>query len=330
MPLRGRHNSPRHALVVVATAAIAGLGSVALAPVGLADPTPTLAEVRTLVDELNHKAEQTTERYHAATDELTEVKRSLAKAEAAVESQQARVDELVAEMGGFAAATYRAGGIDPTVNALVADDPAEFLAKASAIDAYANQRSEQLAAVAAEQQRLEQSRLLADEELSRLHAVEADLAHQQATLDKYLADAQKLLDSLEAEERAQLEAERIARERAAGAERASRGGGSETFPDVPASGKGQIAVDFALAQLGEPYSLRRRGPECLGLLWADHEGLGAGGGFAAAVVLSSDRRRDPGLAQPAEAWGSGVLLQSDQPCRHRPGERAGRPCHSSR
>ena len=268
MPLRGRHSSPRHALIVVATAAMVGLGGVVLAPVGVADPTPTLAEVRTLVDELNHKAEQTTERYHAATDELAEVKRSLAKAEAAVESQQAKVDDLVAEMGGFAAATYRAGGIDPTVNALVADDPAEFLAKASAIDAYTHQRSEQLDAVAAEQQRLEQSRLLADEELSRLHAVEADLVHQQATLDKYLADAQKLLDSLEAEERAQLDAERIARERAAAAERASRGGGSETFPDVPASGKGQIVVDFALAQLGEPYSYGAEGPnawDCSGL-----------------------------------------------------------------
>ncbi|MET0915167.1 MAG: NlpC/P60 family protein [Jiangellaceae bacterium] len=269
MPLHGRHGSPRHALVVLATAAVAGLGTVVLAPIGHADPTLTLAEVRTRVDELNHKAEQATELYNAATDEFAEVERSLAKAQAAVESQQAKVDEQVAEMGGFAAATYRAGGIDPTLNALVADDPAEFLAKASTIDAYANQRSEQLAAVAAEQQRLEQSRLLADEELSRLKAVEADLTRQQATIEKHLADAQQLLDSLEAEERSQLEAERVARERAAAAERASRGGGSEApLPNVPASGKGQIAVDFALAQLGEPYSYGSEGPDawdCSGL-----------------------------------------------------------------
>ena len=234
-------------------------------------------------------------------------------------------------MGGFAAATYRAGGIDPTLNALVADDPAEFLAKASTIDAYANQRSEQLAAVAAEQQRLEQSRLLADEELSRLKAVEADLTRQQATIEKHLADAQQLLDSLEAEERSQLEAERVARERAAAAERASRGGGSEApLPNVPASGKGQIAVDFALAQLGEPYSYGSEGPDCLGLLRADHDGLGAGRGLVATFLQCPNRGGHPGLAQSTGAGGPGVLLQPDQSRRHRFGRRSGGPRHPSR
>jgi peptidoglycan DL-endopeptidase CwlO len=265
----GRTSSHRRALVALGTAAIAGLGGVMLAPVGHADPPPTLDDVRTQVDALHHKAEQAAERYNAATDELAEVKRRVAKALAAVERQQQNVNELSADMAGFAAASYRAGGIDPTLNALVADDPAEFLAKASVIDAYANQQADQLAAVAAEHQRLEQGRLLADEELNRLHAVEADIAEQQETIERHLAEAEDLLDSLEAEERAKLDAERVARERAAAAERASRGGGSETPPpNIPASGRGQIALDFALAQLGEPYSYGSEGPDawdCSGL-----------------------------------------------------------------
>jgi peptidoglycan DL-endopeptidase CwlO len=265
----GRSRFPRRVLIALGTAAITGFGGLMLAPAGHADPKPTLEEVRTQVDDLHHKAEQATERYNAATDELAQVKRRLAKALAAVESQQAKVDELTADMAGFAAASYRAGGIDPTLNALVAEDPAEFLAKASVIDAYANQQADQLVAVAAEQQRLEQGRLLADEENNRLKAVEADIAKQQATIERHLAEAEELLASLEAEELAKLEAERLARQRAAAADRASRGGGSETPPPViPASGKGKIALDFALAQLGDPYVYGAEGPDawdCSGL-----------------------------------------------------------------
>jgi peptidoglycan DL-endopeptidase CwlO len=264
----GRRNNPRRVLVAVGTAAVAGLSGLMLAPAGYADPEPTLDEVREQVDALYHKAEQASERYNAATDELTQVKRRLAKAQAATESQQQKVDELTADVAGFAAASYRTGGIDPTLNALIADDPAEFLAKASVIDAYATQQAEQFAAVAAEQRRLEQSRLLSDEELNRLKAVEADLAEQQQTIDAHLAKAEDLLASLEAEERARLEAERVAREREAAAERASRGAGSEAPANVPASGKGQIALNFALAQLGEPYGYGSEGPDswdCSGL-----------------------------------------------------------------
>ena len=267
MSAHGRSRFPHRVLIAVGTAAITGLGGLMLAPAGYADPKPTLEEVRTQVDDLHHKAEQATERYNAATDELAQVKRRLAKALAAVESQQAKVDELTADMAGFAAASYRAGGIDPTLNALVAEDPTEFLAKASVIDAYANQQADQLAAVAAEQQRLEQGRLLADEENNRLKAVEADIAKQQATIERHLAEAEELLASLEAEELAKLEAERLARQRAAAADRASRGGGSES-PDIPASGKGKIALDFALAQLGDPYVYGAEGPDawdCSGL-----------------------------------------------------------------
>jgi peptidoglycan DL-endopeptidase CwlO len=266
-----RNSSPRRALVALCTAAVTCVGGLALAPAGHADPSLTLEQVKTQVDDLNHQAEQAAERFNAATDKLAEIQRRLESAQANAERQQQRVSEVTADMGGFAAATYRAGGIDPTLNALMASDPAEFLAEASVVDAYANQQADQLAAVASERQRLEQNRLLADEELNRLKAVEADLAEQKAAVEKHLADAQKLLDGLEAEERAQLDAERAAREREAAAERTSRSGteaADEPLPDVPASGRAKVAVDFALAQLGEPYQWAAEGPgswDCSGL-----------------------------------------------------------------
>src|SRR5690606_22604353 len=194
-----------------------------------------------------------------------------------VERQEARLKELIAEIGGFAAATYRSGGIDPTMQMLLAEDPEEYLAQAAVIDAYARQQGEQLTEVAAQRQRLEQDSLLYDEEAARLEAVQQQLAEEKATAEKLLAEAQELLDSLEAEERARLEAEQraaeeaalAAREQAAGQE--SRSSDRTGSSDAPASGKGAVALDFAMAQLGDPYVWGGTGPDgwdCSGLTQA--------------------------------------------------------------
>ena len=252
-----------------------------LAPgVGYADPN-RLEQVKAQVEDLHHQAEQATERYNQQTDRLDEVQRRLARTQANIARQQARVDEVTSSMGGYAAATYRTGGVDPTMQVLLAEDPDAFLAEASVVDAYAAQQVDQLAEVASERQALEEQKLLADEELERLQAVEAQLETEKATITAHLDEAQALLDSLKAEEKAKLEAERQAEIRAAEQARqdaanrasrdASRPAGSAPnapAPSVPASGRGTIAVDFAMAQLGDPYQWGATGPnswDCSGL-----------------------------------------------------------------
>lgn len=265
----------RRFIVVLCTAAVATFGGITSAQVGYADPDLTLEEVKEKVDELHHEAEVAAERYHQATDELEDIERRLAKAEQNVERQEARLKELIAEIGDFAAATYRSGGIDPTMQMLLADDPDEYLAQAAVLDAYTRQQGEQLEEVAAQRQRLEQDSLLYDEQQTRLAAVQDQLAEEKATAEELLAEAQQLLDGLEAEARAQLEAEREAAEQAAlearqaAADEQSRS--SDRTSDEPASGKGQVALDFALAQLGDPYVWGGTGPDgwdCSGLTQA--------------------------------------------------------------
>ena len=274
----GRTARPRRALLAISTAAATALGGLVVLPgVGYADPN-RLDEVKAQVEELHHEAEQATERYNQQIDRLDEVQRRLARAQANVARQQERVAEVTSQMGGYAAATYRTGGVDPTMQVLLADDPEEFLAQASVVDAYTAQQLDQLSEVAAERQALEEQKLLADEELDRLEAVEAALEAEKAAVTTKLEEAQRLLDSLEAEERARLEAERQAEVRAAqeareeAASRSSRDSDRTSeeapLPDVPASGRGKIAVDYAMAQLGEPYSWGATGPDawdCSGL-----------------------------------------------------------------
>lgn len=265
---RRKSPQPRRALVALCTASFTVTSGIALAQSGFADPEPTLEEIKDEVDELYHKAEQATERYNGATDELKEVERRLDRAEASVKKQEKKLAEAMAGIANFATASYQSGGIDPTLRTLLADDPDKFIAEMSVLDAYAKQQTASLDAATEQRLQLEQTRLLAEEERERLEAVEQQLEDEQETIENHLAEAEEILDDLEAEERERLD--ELQREREAEAEEASRDE-RESLPDVPASEKGQAAADFVLAQVGEPYVYAASGPDawdCSGLTQA--------------------------------------------------------------
>lgn len=313
MPL-GR---PRRTLVAICCSAGLLAGGVAVAPQGFADPDPTLAQVRAQVDALERQGEAASERFNAATDALGAVQVRLTKAQEGVAAQEQRLRDLTTEMGGFAAASYRTGGVDPSVQVFLSDDPAEFLAQASVADAYATQQADQLSVVAKQRQRVVEQKVTADSELDRLRDIEEKRAADKAAIEASLDDAQRLLDSLEAEERARLEAERRAElaqaERDAAAARASRDdvraaapaarsaaqAGSSAQAAAPAasagpvSGRAGVAVDFAMAQIGDRYVHGAAGPDA----W-DCSGLTGGAWRAAGVALPRSSGAQAGAGRP--------------------------------
>jgi cell wall-associated NlpC family hydrolase len=242
----------------------------------MGDPQPTLAEVQKQVEALHHQAEQAAERYNGANDRLAELQRQVAAAQADVERQKAKVVDVTRVMGGFAAASYRAGAIEPAMQVFLAEDPGEFLAQASVVDAYATQQVRALRLVAVERQRLAEHQAMAGEQIARMKAVEQTLKKEKQSFEGKLTKAQGLLNSLKAEERAALERERAAHEQASRnaarqaentlKQNAAPAGDATTT--IPASGKGAKVVEFALAQVGEPYVYGGAGPnswDCSGL-----------------------------------------------------------------
>jgi cell wall-associated NlpC family hydrolase len=251
--------------LALCTAAVAVSGAVVLAPTGQAQPKPTISDVKDRVDNLYHQAEQATERYNAATDKLDDVQRRIERAKAAVAKQEKIYEALQGQLASFVAASYRGGGLDSTLQTLLADDPRDFLAQASVVEAYANQQSDQLAAAAEARRALEQSRLVADEELARQEAIKAELETEKHTVEGLLADAQQILNNLEEDERQRLEKEREQErdEAAAQPDRGDEGQGEELpKPDVPSSEKARAVVEFALSQVGDPYCWGGDGPTC--------------------------------------------------------------------
>jgi cell wall-associated NlpC family hydrolase len=297
----------RRNFLVLGVSAATIVGGLTMSAPATAEPKPTLAEVRDKVEELDDLAGEANERLNAATELLAEIERRLDSAHNDVERQEAKLRELTADMGGFAAATYRAGGVDPTVQALFAEDPADFLARTSIIDAFATQQSEQLAVVATQRQYLEQKKLVAEEERVRQLSVRAVLVEEKRTLDGLVAEQEKLLAELTAEEKA-----RLARERE---QALSRGSSASSVPavDVPASGRAAIAVNAALSKLGYPYVYGGKGPDvfdCSGFTsWAWRQA-------GVSLSTSSSAQATQGTRVSVSALQPGDILFYGSPVSH--------------
>lgn len=298
----------RRVLIALCTAAVTALGGVLVVPSSSADPQPTIEEVREEVDQLHHAAEQAQERYNEATDRLAEAQRRIDRAVESVERQEARVAEVAAAMGAFAAASYQAGGIDPTLQTLLAKNPDAFLAQASVVDSFASQQVDKLDEARAMRRDLEQARILAGDETRRLEAIEAEMEAEKEKVESNAAKADAILADLEADERRRLEEIRQREQEERRRDQESRGGSDdggsdEPAPDVPASGKGKIAVDFAMAQLGDPYVYGGNGPDvwdCSGLTVAAWRQAGVSLPRSSGSQISAGTRVSTSNLQPGD------------------------------
>lgn len=258
--------APRTSLRVLAVALVAGSLGALLPGIGQAEPRPSLSEVQRRVDALNAKADDIVEQYAESKIALGEASRRAAVAQARVAKAQRQLDGIRSSMAAVAAAAYRAGGADQFVQLVSTSTPQTFLDRASALDRIAKGQSAQLAAAATARHRLDVAGREAARERAAQQAVASRLAGYKRQIEGVLAEQQRLLGSLRADERRRLEASRRA-----AAERASRDREAQPTYDGPASGRAAVAVREAYRKLGSPYQWAAAGPDrfdCSGLtMW---------------------------------------------------------------
>jgi peptidoglycan DL-endopeptidase CwlO len=296
----GSHRRAR-ILLTLTSAAVATAAAVTAVH---AEPRPTIAAVERRVDALYRSAEEASERYNDARLAMAEAQRKLAQAQSHVAAQRRLVAGHQRFVGVMAASAYRSGGIDPQLNLLFAEDPAQFLERASALDMLSQQQATRLRQATNARLALQADEALAAQHFAAVERWRQTLATHKAAIDENLRAVQQQLNSLRAAERERLarlaaERERLARlaaerERAArlAAERerlASRQAATQQrtaprtsrtqpapspkptrkpAPPPPASGRAAAAVDFAYAQLGDRYVYGGTGPDawdCSGL-----------------------------------------------------------------
>ncbi|MFE7899532.1 NlpC/P60 family protein [Streptomyces sp. NPDC057424] len=234
--------------------------SVAAAAVGA---VPAVAapydDTRATVDRLYEQAEKATEAYNKADERADELRDEVGTARDRVARQQQRINSMRESLGSLAGAQYRAGGIDPSLALLFSDDPDDYLDHASRLDRLTARQAGELRELRTAMRELAQDREETAGKLRELDQSRKAVAAHKKTVERKLATARRLLNSLP-------DAERDAYGRAS---RSGRGNLPGPGGATAASGRGSAAVAAARSALGKPYVWGANGPtgfDCSGLM----------------------------------------------------------------
>ncbi|MFB6838341.1 NlpC/P60 family protein [Streptomyces sp. NPDC056361] len=260
---RPKQTGPRRTGVLTVTAAAAVALSTQAAS---ADPLPDPNKkgVQAQIDRLYEQATQATEKYNGAGEKAETLKKQVATLQDAAARKQGELNELRDRIGTVAAGQYRAGGLDPALQLFLSGDPDTYLERASTLDRAGDRQTAVLQQFLSQQRALRQQRAEASEKLRDLDEVQTELGRRKGEIQGKLREAQRLLNTLTAKERARIaEAE----------DRADRASARVDLGDeTSASTRAAAAFAAAKSRVGLPYVWGASGPtsfDCSGLTsWA--------------------------------------------------------------
>ncbi|MER6846238.1 NlpC/P60 family protein [Streptomyces flaveolus] len=300
---KSRPTGTRVAGIRTPALATAALTSVALlsqtADAVPSDDRPTLEEVEKKVDDLYRQAGSATEKYNAAKERTAKQRERVDTLLDDVAKRTQKLNEARDELGSYASAQYRTGGLVPsTATFLLADSPQDYVDQSQLMNRLTGRQKDAVDDYVTQQSETMKKRREATESLETLTDSQNDLKQAKATVQKKLTTARELLSTLTAEEKARLaaiekkkqeeaarKAAELARQQARERERqeqaaqqesdtstgssgsagtsgsASDGTGSgSSAPDPSYGTKAGKALAFARAQIGKPYVWGATGP----------------------------------------------------------------------
>ncbi|MDP1876094.1 MAG: NlpC/P60 family protein [Actinomycetota bacterium] len=246
----------RTALIAAAASAALGVGAIAVGPGASGVPTADINQVRNQVRDLQGKAEAAHERYERAAHELAGVQATLDGLRRKLQRERDELTVVMSAVEDLARSTYTSGGLDPSLQVLMAEDPSEFLAQAAVLDQVAQAQAASLRQTQTARVRLAQSEAAVQDKEAIAQSFRNDMADAQQEVDDQLAEAQRVLATLQEEERRRLAALQAADRSEGLAAAQAYLSGSIVAPNSRA----QAAVSYALSQVGDPYSYSANPP----------------------------------------------------------------------
>lgn len=238
-----------------AIAALAGLmlavtlGMSATTP---AQAKPDIKDVQARVDKLYLEAEQATEDYHEARIRLEALEAELAGLRADEARQNDALAAVRSQLRDTMLQQFEGSSLSAVGRVVVSDDPKAFLGQLTTLSAFDNLQAGLYEDYATQVEALSLRREATERRSEQVAATKAKIAADKEKIEGKLAEAEKLLEDLQAEEREAL---------------LSRG--EVRVPsDVPASGRAAAVIEYAMAQVGDSYVWGAMGPDsfdCSGL-----------------------------------------------------------------
>jgi len=241
-------NGRKRTASFLATLCIASMGGTIL----VVSPTfaePGLEETQKKVDTLYAQAEQASERYNDARIELQDARRRLKALRADLARQEERVETVRTEVARSIVSQYQGQALSTATQVMLAKDPGSFIDQLATLDGFQAQQGELMAAFAVQAEQLEMREAAAQRELARIAKTEEQLKAEKETIDEKAAEAEALLERLEARQ-------------------APPSRSAQRVPNVSVSGSAGGAVQYALDQVGDTYVYGAAGPDafdCSGL-----------------------------------------------------------------
>jgi len=283
--------------IAAGVAALVLAASLTAAPAVSAQPTKDIAQVSAELDALQARAETASENYNAAQVKFAKISKRLNAAQSRVDRAKIQQAKILSTTNRIAASAYMSGGggLQSSLGLLLSDNPTGFLEQAVAVQQVSRSQNTSLRRIQTAQLSLAQAEIQLTQEKAAAAAAKAEMAKRRNDINNAVADTQKLLDSLKADERkrladaaararaasaaaAQAARQRVAAQSAADASNANSGGnsssnsgggnsGSSSSSDNgnysgggSSSSRAMIAVNYALSQVGKPYSFNAQPP----------------------------------------------------------------------
>ncbi|MFF4606998.1 NlpC/P60 family protein [Streptomyces sp. NPDC001339] len=225
-----------------------------------------LDDVRKKIDALYRKAEQATDAYNAAEEQVERQQKEIVKLARGIDSTQRRLAALKQQAGVLASAQYRGGGLPVEAKLVLDADPEAFLDNATLA------RKGQLAAKRVVNQLvnlkgdLESYSHSATERWEQLEAHRKKQENARRDIEKKIDEAKRLESRLAAKEMSRLR--KLEDEEAFRQQQKWLDSGALKDISDSASALGKKAISFATAQIGKDYVWGAEGPDtfdCSGL-----------------------------------------------------------------
>jgi hypothetical protein len=279
-------------------AALVFAASLTAAPTVFAQPTRDIAQVSAELEALQTRAETASENYNEAQVKFNKISKRLQAAQSRVDRAKVQQAKILSTTNRIAASAYMAGGggLQSSLGLLLSDNPTGFLEQAVAVQQVSRSQNTSLRRIQTAQLSLAQAEIQLSQQKAAAAAAKAEMAKRRNDINSAVADTEKLLASLKAEERKRL-GEQAARARAASAAAAasararvaaqsvatdnsnnnsssgsnssssndsnnnsSNDNGSGSTGGGSSSSRAMIAVNYALSQVGKPYSYNAQPP----------------------------------------------------------------------